>query len=491
MEPSFNIGVKSAEFRKKRKGGVLENNIGNRKFAAAKVSNSCSWDSETSDTTESDSVDIEKECLIEKTSFDYEDSRAFAEENSEQILKSLKILTKKALGKPLGKINFLDDDIDNIFLDKPVVFPPPQKNLVNVSVRKFFALDISLDNVVKNSVQEKLVVVKKLFSRINGFGRTSISSKFAGIIKATFTSESSLAQASKKTEEVKILVNSNLKKSSGHSDQAVVLKKISVGTSTEAVHTALSSFGVVVSIKMQLVNLWQKAIIEFSKNQHRALLYTLPIGMTVYDIWNYIGSVIVILLCMLEPDVLLFVLNWLIPLNAVMKTTLVLRNVNMHWSPLGFSKCAECEKLSHISLGCAVDGNLSSEKPSCRPFSDIDKSRLATIYAKHSVLIACSVAFGRVSWAKIADEAYLPNMSDVEKKFAVLESSFTSFMKQISELAKRLDSLMLTDRMDDVVMGKGLGEATSGKTAMTSESSASFEVKRLENILEELSALVL
>ncbi|KAG9289993.1 hypothetical protein G9A89_010299 [Geosiphon pyriformis] len=164
MESGSNIGVKSVEFRKKRRGGALKDS------------------------------------------------------NLEQTSKNSKILTKRALEKPLEKINFLDNNSDNILLNDSVVFPPPLKNLVNVFVRRFFALNISLDNVVRKSAQEKLVIVKKLFSKINGFEETFILSKFAEIIKVLFTSKSSLAQASKKAENVKILVNTDLKKSSRHSD---------------------------------------------------------------------------------------------------------------------------------------------------------------------------------------------------------------------------------------------------------------------------------
>ncbi|KAG9287992.1 hypothetical protein G9A89_017587 [Geosiphon pyriformis] len=167
--------------------------------------------------------------------------------------KSLRLVTKQALSKLLGKINFLDNNDDNnILLNSSVIFSLPLKNLVNVSVRKFFILDISLDNVVGKSAQEKLVVVRKLFSKINGFGGAFILLKFAGIIRTLFTSKLSLMQASKRAKDAKILVNTDLKKSTGCSDWAVVVKKIPVGTSAKAVHAALSEFGIIKSIKMQL-----------------------------------------------------------------------------------------------------------------------------------------------------------------------------------------------------------------------------------------------
>ncbi|KAG9306305.1 hypothetical protein G9A89_018188 [Geosiphon pyriformis] len=538
MELSFNIGVKSTKPKKKKRDGALEDNI---------VSNSRSWSSETSDTIESDSMDMEEKCLVEETSFDCEDNRAFTGKNLEQMPKSSKTITKRVLRKLLEKINFLNNDNDNILLNKLVVLSSLLKNLVNVSVRKSFTLDISLDNVVKKSAQEKLVAVRKLFSKINGFGGTSTPSKFAGIIRAIFTSELSLAQASKKAEETKILT--------------VVLKKISVETSTEAVCTALSGFGVV-----------QKAIVKFSKseqadlvtacwsiligknamhvartdqdkelwntrNQHRALLYTLPIEMTAYDIWNYIGSVSGKTYTINHHSIIYAQARYAVVcfesanfLNAVMRTNPVLRGVNMYWSLLGFSKCVEYGKIGHTSLGCTVGENLSSGKPSRRPFSDIDKSRLATIYAKCLAPIARSVAFGGIFWVKIAGgNVFLPlsvqkvlvnfgsslemkptlsDMSDVEKRFAVLKSSLASLVGQIGELAKRLDSFMLTvfqpspgcqllvtsssqDRVGNIVMKEDLGEATSGKTATTLDFSASPKVKRLENMLEGLFASVL
>ncbi|KAG9285785.1 hypothetical protein G9A89_013210 [Geosiphon pyriformis] len=352
MELSFNIGVKSAEFRKKRRGGALEDNIDSRKFAAAKVS-----------------IDIEEECLVEETSFNHGDGEAFAEEDSEQIPKSSKILTKRALGKPLGKINFLGDDIDNILLDKLVVFPLPLKNLVNVSVRKSFTLDISLDNIVGKSAQEKLVV-------------------------------------------------------------AVVLKKIPIGISTKAVRTALSEFGIIKSIKIQLVELWQKAVVEFKQIKHadlvaacwfilikkdvmhdvhdvyKALLYTLPMGTNAHNIWNYVASVSE-KTCVINYYPIFYAqtrcatvcFNSAESLDAVIETTSVLKGANLYWSHLVLAKCAGCEKLGHTSLACPVGGKKSVFSGALlrKTFSDLDKNRLAAIYAKRSASVACLISFGGVS----------------------------------------------------------------------------------------------
>ncbi|KAG9291776.1 hypothetical protein G9A89_012061 [Geosiphon pyriformis] len=118
--------------------------------------------------------------------------------------KSPRLVTKQALSKPLGKINFLGNDDDN---------------------------DILLDRS-----------------------------------ETMFTSESSLMKATKLATDVKILVNADLKKLTGHSDWTVVLKKIPVGTFAETVHAVLSEFGTIKLIKMQLEGLWQKTIIEFEEH---------------------------------------------------------------------------------------------------------------------------------------------------------------------------------------------------------------------------------
>ncbi|KAG9286766.1 hypothetical protein G9A89_012316 [Geosiphon pyriformis] len=283
----FEGGFKAVLLRKKRRGGVLEDNAGAEE-GSAKVQSSRS-------------VDMEEECLVEETSFDYGEGGVLIGGDLDQMPKGLQVTTRKALGKPLGKIDFLDGNNND-------------DNLVNVSVRKSFALDLDLKAVEKNLAQEKLKKIRSLFSGINGFGGASTPSKFSEIIRATFTSESGLMKATEKATGANIMVNTNLKRSAGHSDWAVVLKKIPVGTSAEAVHTALSEFGIIKSIKMQLqlnhadlvMAKWsiliRKDAVQVArsdldkeswdmKDQHRVLLYTLPMGTTAHDIWDFIGSV--------------------------------------------------------------------------------------------------------------------------------------------------------------------------------------------------------
>ncbi|KAG9307036.1 hypothetical protein G9A89_003087 [Geosiphon pyriformis] len=149
-------------------------------------------------------------------------------------------------------------------------------------------------------------------------------------------------------------------------------------------------------------------------------------------------------------------------LDAVIETTLVLRSITLHWSYLGYSKCTKCEKMDHISLGCSVNRTFSSGKAFCKALSDVDKSKLASIYVKHLALIACSVAFGGVFWVKVASSfsfsllfvynnlAHSGSFSEVKPplsvsvelndRFAALEHSLASLTECVDKLAKSLDA---------------------------------------------------
>ncbi|KAG9306523.1 hypothetical protein G9A89_004720 [Geosiphon pyriformis] len=537
-------GFKEVASRKKRKGGALAEGVDNRRVAA-KVPGVCSWGSETEDTTESESVDMKEECLVEETSFDYGEGGALAGKDYNHTLTSSKVKTKKTLGKPLGKIDFSKNSSDNgVLSDAPLELPPPMENLVNVSVRKSFVLDIGLDKVGKSS-QEKLVVA-------------STPSKFSGIIRTTFTSELGLMKATEKATGANIMVNTDLKRSAGRSDRAVVLKEIPVGTSAEAVHAALSEFGIIRSIKMQLVGLWQKAVVEFEqsdhtdlvatewsiligkdavrvarsdldkeswdvRNQHRALLYTLPMGTTAHDIWDFIGSVGG-KMCVIDHHPVTYArarcavicFDSAESLNAIIRTTPVLKGTNLCWFCLVLAKCAKCEKSSHTSLGCAIGKRVSSGLFSHRVLSDTDKSRLAAIYAKQSAPVAHPVSFGGLFWAKVAMKPgsssklvlSLLVLMEANDRFAALECSFASLAEQMGKLAKRLDALgpivsqhssgcqpLVTPSSQnqgaDIVMSEGSSAATSGEIVAGAVFFDVFLVFKLEDSMKCLMETVL
>ncbi|KAG9291007.1 hypothetical protein G9A89_012879 [Geosiphon pyriformis] len=405
---------------------------------------------ETGNTTKSNSIDIEEECLVEKTSFDYGENNAFAGRDPNQIPIGSKVKTKKVLDKLLGKINFLlSNNKNDVFLDAPLELPPPLKNLVNISVCKFFALDIGLDKV--------------LFSKINGFGKASTLLKFAGIIRATFTSELSLVQASKKAEETKILVNTNLKKFTRQSNQAVVVKEIPIGILAETVCAVLFEFGTIM-----------KTVVEFKQLDYANLVagkWSILIKKDAIYV-DFIGAInektCIInhyLITYTQTRCTVICFDSAESLNAIIKTILVLRDVNLCWSYLVLAECTKYEKSGHMSISCAVGGKVSFGVPLHKVLLDMDKSRLAAIYAKCLALVACPVKVaGRSSFyllsshsvlAKIGSflemKLFLLVMIKVNNRFATLEHSLASLVEQVKA---------------DVVMNEDSGVFTSDKTVV-------------------------
>ncbi|KAG9286033.1 hypothetical protein G9A89_022710 [Geosiphon pyriformis] len=300
-------GFKAVTSRKKRKGDVLEKSINNKKIAAKAPG------SETGDIMESKSIDMEEKCLVEETSVNYGESGTFTEGDADQTLKGLHIKTKKVLGKPLGVIDYDIVNTKNNVLDDSFLLLPSLliKPSILVSVCKSFALDIDF---------KKLSFIKKNFSGVNGFGGASTPSKFGGIINVTFTSEKAMMAAVNLANERGVVVNTDFKHSGyNYTNQAIVLKKISVRTFIETVCTAVFEFGIIKLIKMQLVDLWQKTFVKLenqnqadllafmwsiligkdavrvaranidkqtwdSRDRFRTLLYTLSVGMNAHDL---------------------------------------------------------------------------------------------------------------------------------------------------------------------------------------------------------------
>ncbi|KAG9305136.1 hypothetical protein G9A89_002593 [Geosiphon pyriformis] len=490
-ESAADGNFKPVLLKKKRKDVALKESIGGRKVSI-KVPSGHSWGSETGDTTKSESIDMKEKCLVEETSFDYSKSRTFADKDYDQMPKGPDVKTKKALGKPLGKIDFSSrDNDDNVFLDVPLDFLSPLKNFVSVSVKKFFVLDIGLDKV-------KLLVVKRLFSKVNGFGKAFTPSKFSGIICASFTSKTSLAQAMEKTRAVDILVNTDLKKSNIYLDWAVVVKKIPVGTSAEAVHATLSEFGIIKLIKI-LVELWQKAVMEFeqldyanlvavkwfilirknamhvaransdkkswnARDHHRALLYILSMETNAYNIWDFVRSVVIY--AQVRCTIVCF--------DSVMRTILVLRSINLYWSNLMSAKCTKYEKTGHTSLNCTK--------------------------------IVCPVFFDSLSWAKVAGRFSFPPLSGqvvllnigfsseikpsllvvtkINNRFAALEHSFAS-------LAEHFSSLALDNQEADIIMSESLGVVTGNETVVRVVIFNSSVIEKMEDTLRNFAIMFL
>ncbi|KAG9298528.1 hypothetical protein G9A89_018887 [Geosiphon pyriformis] len=175
--------------------------------------------------------------------------------------KTKHINTDIVFGSLLGSPDFtIDDKITllphlSISLKKKWIDPKIIKTLMEVSIKKLFTLDINLSAVEGKSATAKTQLIRKIFSKINGFGGATTLSKFEGIIYSTFTSEASIKVATSLAREKGINVNSDLKRQGMKSDRAVVIKKISINTPKDMIITAVSKFGEIKSIKIQLIGM--------------------------------------------------------------------------------------------------------------------------------------------------------------------------------------------------------------------------------------------
>ncbi|KAG9300048.1 hypothetical protein G9A89_018325 [Geosiphon pyriformis] len=542
-------GFKTVVLRKKRKSGVLAESVDNREVADKALGNHL-WGSEVGNTTKSESINMEEKCLVEETSVDYGENSAFAGGDPDQMPKSLRVKTKKVLGKSLGVIDYGTVNADNDVLDGSFLLPLPLpiKPSIQVSVHKSFALDINLVAVTGKSSQEKLNFVKKIFSGVNGFGGASTPLKFVIMVAAQLANDCG------------IVVNTNLKHPiNNRMNRAIELKEIFVRTSIEAVRAAISEFGLIKSIKMQLVGLWQKAIIELenqiqadllaakwsiligkdavhvaqadvdkqtwnARDEFRALLYTLPMGTTTHDLWDFISSVGG-KTCVIKRSSVSYVRACC---ATAMANTSVIKGVGLRWSRLTAVLCSICKNSSHTSFTCHTTGVSSSSRSKRAPLSAQDQLRLAKIYEKKSASVSRLLAFSGKTWASMVGKLLplasfsglaqsgsvsygkpLPTVSgELEDHLKNIESSFVSLTGQIGELAKRLDSFVPAvsqpspgcqlpvippsqNQEEDIVIGVGSGDATSDKTAAILGSTALPEVVKLENMLKDLSALVM
>ncbi|KAG9285372.1 hypothetical protein G9A89_010847 [Geosiphon pyriformis] len=137
-------------------------------------------------------------------------------------------------------------------------------------------------------------------------------------------------------KEKKININSNLKRQRIKSDRAIVIKKIFMNTPKDMIITIVS------------------------RNQFRALLFTLPVDITAHNL----------------------------------KT--LLEGTDLVWYK-------KCKSFGYSALEC--DAPVTSTSKPSKTFkkivSDECHLQLTKLYEKKNVLISCSAAFGGKSWAQV------------------------------------------------------------------------------------------
>ncbi|KAG9291099.1 hypothetical protein G9A89_012971 [Geosiphon pyriformis] len=106
----------------------------------------------------------------------------------------------------------------NMNLSFPVLLESPLHSVASVKKKlcfeltESFVLDIGLLAVLESTLYDKLKGVRKLFYKIDSFGDASTPSKFLGIVRVSFTFESSLTMVKQLAVSENFVVNANLKK---------------------------------------------------------------------------------------------------------------------------------------------------------------------------------------------------------------------------------------------------------------------------------------
>ncbi|KAG9284472.1 hypothetical protein G9A89_014076 [Geosiphon pyriformis] len=134
-------------------------------------------------------------------------------------------------------------------------------------------------------------------------------------------------------------------------DQEVIIKKISMDLPKLAVKSVFSKFKKIASIKMQLIGLWQKALVKFELSE---------IADLVAAKWSVFMKKNSVYVAKAIDDKQLCAIvcfaNEAFKLTAISFNP-VFKSVNLHWAGFLLAHCAHCKQFGHISMECSLDGN--------------------------------------------------------------------------------------------------------------------------------------
>ncbi|KAG9307320.1 hypothetical protein G9A89_017148 [Geosiphon pyriformis] len=242
-----------------------------------------------------------------------------------------------------------------------------------------------------------------------------------------------------------IIVNTNLKKQSIHSDWAVFIKKIPMDTPKKMIIAAVFEFGDIKSIKVQLIGMWQKTVVKFvnsdqteqlaskwsflieknsvhmamavedcetwaSRDCFRALLFTLPVGTMAHNLGTFLeraGEKTCVINCSVNTGnrVCCAVIGFESEedLESAYHIELIFGSAKLFWARMDLVWCEHCGKFGHSVLEC--DATITSTS---KPFKLFKKSAskenclcLARLYTKKNILISHPTAFGGRFWAQV------------------------------------------------------------------------------------------
>ncbi|KAG9303888.1 hypothetical protein G9A89_005798 [Geosiphon pyriformis] len=383
-------------------------------------------------------------------------------DSAANTLKAKHINTDTIFSSSLGFPNFvMDNDEDvflflclSIFLEKKWIDPKIIKTQVEVSAKKFFALDINL-------------------SAIEGKSATA---------KTHMNMAISLAR------EKEINVNSDLKRQEMRSDQAVIIKKIPINTFKNMIVTTTMVEFAELNQADSLASKWSfligkdsvcvaKAVRDCEtwafRDWFRALLFTLSVGTTVHDLGNLLksagGKTCIIIRSMKTGNRIYCAVVGFVSdnnLESAFYMEPIFNEIRLSWARMDLVHCEKCGHFGHLALKCNTPDAimLSSSKGSYKKSASEELHfQLAKLYEKKCVLISHPAAFGSKFWTQVvslsksSDSTYfgsgsslfLHGLSSLGGIFPLVSTVFSGLSNCLVVLKRSLE--LLADQVFDIM----------------------------------------
>ncbi|KAG9300875.1 hypothetical protein G9A89_015331 [Geosiphon pyriformis] len=180
---------------------------------------------------------------------------------------------------------------------------------------------------------------------------------------------------------------------------------------------AVSEFGEIKSIKIQLIGLWKKAVVEFTELDQadslasKALLFTLSVGTTTHDLGNLLeraGEKTCIINRFMKTGnkICCAVVSFIFDddLESTFHMEPIFNGVKLSWARMNLVCCEKCGHFGHSAFECNTPDAIvlplskrSYKKSALEEFC----FWLAKLYEKKCVPISCLAVFGGKSWAQV------------------------------------------------------------------------------------------
>ncbi|KAG9287594.1 hypothetical protein G9A89_019655 [Geosiphon pyriformis] len=287
-----------------------------------------------------------------------------------------------------------------------------------------------------------------------------------------------MEMATSLAREKEININSDFKRQGMRSDWAVVIKKIPMNTPKDMIVAAVSEFGEIKLIKIQLIEMWQKAVDSVrivktvencdtwaSKDQFKTLLFTLPVGTTAHNLGTLLektGRKTCIINRFLETGnrIHCAVVGFKSDnnLESTFCTEPIFGGIKLSWTRMDLVWCEKCRKFDHSALKCnaLVASPFAPPKTFKRIASDGCCLQLAKLYEKKMVLLAgfsdgscfssgssSSLSLSGALGSNIDSLLISDNNSSLNAHLATLEHSLELLTNWVSSILKKLSGMGL------------------------------------------------